>query len=212
MAAGQSEHLLVSLKRAAAALRQAGIRFALGGGLAAWARGGPPTEHDIDLFLKESDAPAALDALAGAGMRVEIPPEGWLVKAWDDEVLIDLIYRPTGLVVDDGLLDRCDELNVHAVRMAVLPAGDVLASKLLALTEHSLDYASVLEYARSLREQIDWAELRRRTDGSPFAHAFFTLATDLGLCDTVGARTAGAAHAAMAADRSATAPDSWRRP
>ena len=25
----------------------------LGGGLAAWARGGPPTEHDVDFFVRE---------------------------------------------------------------------------------------------------------------------------------------------------------------
>ena len=35
---GQIEH---ALKRAAAALREAGIPFLLGGSLASWARGGP---------------------------------------------------------------------------------------------------------------------------------------------------------------------------
>jgi hypothetical protein len=212
MAACQSERLLASLKRAAAALRNADIRFALAGGLAAWARGGPPTEHDIDLFIKKDDADAALEALRHGGMRTDVPPEGWLVKAWDGDILIDLIFHPTGLIVDDQLLDRCDVLNVHAVRMPVLPAGDLLATKLLALTEHSLDYASVLEYARSLREQIDWNELARRTDGSPFAHAFFTLAADLGLCDTSGARIAGAAEAATAAERSAAGSSAWSEP
>ena len=53
--------------------------------------------------------------------------------------------------------------------MAVLGADDLLTTKLLALTEHNLDYSPLLEYARSLREQIDWASLRARTDGSPFA-------------------------------------------
>lgn len=212
MPACQSEVLLESLKRAGACLRGAGIRFALAGGLAAWARGGPPTEHDIDLFIKESDAPAALAALESSGMRTHVPPEGWLVKAFDGDILIDLIYYPTGLVVDDELLDRCDVLNVHAFRMPVLPAGDLLATKLLALTEHNLDYASVLEYSRSLREQIDWSELRRRTDGSPFAHAFFALAHELGLCDATAVRSAGAADAASAAERSAFAPAAWRLP
>jgi hypothetical protein len=203
MGALQSGELLESLKRSGAALRDAGIPFAVGGGLAAWARGGPPTEHDIDLFIREEDALAALAALEAIGMRTEIPPEGWLVKAWDGDLLVDLIFRPTGLVVDDGLFDRCDILNVHAVRMAVIPVDDLLATKLLALTEHNLDYAPVLEYARSLREQVDWDALRRRTDGSPFARAFFTLVEELGLWHTGRARVAGAAEALTAADESA---------
>ena len=41
----------------------------LGGGLAAWARGGPPTEHDVDFFVRHEDAERALEALVEAGMR-----------------------------------------------------------------------------------------------------------------------------------------------
>lgn len=203
MTALQSRELLDALKRAAAALRGAQIPFAVGGGLAAWARGGPPTEHDIDLLIREDDARRALDACAAAGMRTEVPPEGWLVKAWDGEILVDLIFRPTGSIVDDGLFDRCEVLNVQAVRMSVLPVDDILATKLLALTEHNLDYGPVLEYARSLREQIDWETLRRRTDGSPFARAFFALVEQLGVWHGDAARAAGAAEALHAADASA---------
>ena len=53
----------------------------LGGGLAAWARGGPPTEHDVDFFVRAEDAERALEALVEAGMKPERPPEGWLLKA-----------------------------------------------------------------------------------------------------------------------------------
>src|SRR3954469_25374788 len=107
MPSEQSTELLESLKVAAAALREAKIPFALAGGLAAWAHGGPPTEHDIDLMIREADAEPALAALRDAGLRVEVPPEGWLVKAWIGDLLIDLIYGPKGIVVDDDFLDRC---------------------------------------------------------------------------------------------------------
>ena len=206
MPALQSDELLLSLKRAAAALRDADIPFVVGGGFAAWARGGPPTEHDIDLLIREGDTEKALAACEAAGMRTEVPPEGWLVKAWDDDVLVDLIYRPTGLVVDDAFFENAEILNVHAVPMAVLGADDLLATKLLALTEHNLDYSPLLEYARSLREQIDWASLRARTDGSPFARAFFTLVAELGVCAWDAARTAGAAEAHTAATEAASPP------
>lgn len=32
-------------------MREAGVPFALGGSLACWARGGPPTDNDVDLIF-----------------------------------------------------------------------------------------------------------------------------------------------------------------
>jgi predicted nucleotidyltransferase len=177
----QFEQLLETLKRAAAALRDAGVSFALGGGIAIWARGGPETEHDLDLFLKPEDAERALQALAEAGFRPEKPPEAWLYKAWDGNILVDLIFEPTGVTVDDEFLERAPETEVSAVRMRVMSPEDVLVTKLLALREHEVDYESVLEVARTVREQIDWEDVRRRTDGSPYAKAFFTLVDELGV-------------------------------
>ena len=78
--------LIESMKRAAAALRDAEVPYMLGGGLAAWARGGPPTEHDVDFFVRPDDAERALDALVAAGMKAERPPDNWLLKAGDDQL------------------------------------------------------------------------------------------------------------------------------
>src|SRR5262245_1273145 len=140
MPAQLSAELAESLKRAAAALRDAQIPYVVGGGIAAWARGGPPTEHDIDFLIHEHDVERALESCESTGMRTERPPEGWLVKAWDGEVLIDLIYRPTGLRVEDAFV-TAEVLNVHAIPMSVLSIDDLMTTKLLALTEHNLDYA-----------------------------------------------------------------------
>jgi hypothetical protein len=65
--------------------------------------------------------------------------------------------------------------------MKVMTVADVLATKLLTLKEHEVDYESVLEIARACREQIDWDLLRSRTAESPYAKAFFTLVDELGL-------------------------------
>jgi hypothetical protein len=164
-----------ALKRAAAALRDAGVPFLLGGSLASWARGGPETRHDLDLMIKPDDVERALEALEGAGMRPERPPEEWLVKAWDGETLVDLIYCPKGMPIDDDAIARGEELAVLGMEMRVMALEDVMATKLLALTEHSLRYEGLLRIARALREQIDWSEVRSRTEGSPFARAFFVL-------------------------------------
>jgi predicted nucleotidyltransferase len=175
------DELLDTLKHAAAALREADVRFVLGGGLAIWARGGPETEHDVDFFVKAEDAERARHALASAGFRTEVPPEDWLYKGFRNGVLVDLIFAPSGLDVDDAFLDRAEELEVHALRMPVMRAEDVLVAKLLAMREHHMDFDRVLEIARTVREQIDWDEVRARTDESPYAKAFLTLVDELGV-------------------------------
>jgi predicted nucleotidyltransferase len=179
-----------ALKRAAAALREAGVPFLLGGSLASWARGGPESRHDLDLMIRPTDVETALEALSEAGMRPERPPEDWLVKAWDGDTLVDLIYCPKGLPVNDDLIARGEELSVLGMEMRVMALEDVLATKLMALTEHSLRYEGLLQIARALREQIDWAAVRARTESSPFARAFFTLAEGLDIVPAAPGSTA----------------------
>lgn len=169
------------LKRAAGALNEAEVPFLLGGGLAMWARGGPATGHDLDLMVKPEDADRALEVLERIGMRAEKPPEGWLYKAWDGDVLVDLIFRPVGEPLTDEEFARAEELEVNAVPMLVMGSEDVMVTKLKALDEHDLDYERPLEFARSLREQIDWDNVRRRTEDSPYAKAFFTMVEELGI-------------------------------
>ena len=168
-----------ALKRAAAALREGDVPFLLGGSLASWARGGPETRHDLDLMIKPEDAERALEALEAAGMKPERPPEDWLLKAWDGDVLVDLIFGPKGLPMTDEVIERGDELAVLGMDMRVMALEDVLTTKLMALSEHALRYEGLLQIARALREQVDWDAVRKRTAESPFARAFFVLAEGL---------------------------------
>jgi hypothetical protein len=175
--------LVDTMKRAAAALRDAEIPFMLGGGLAAWARGGPETDHDVDFFVQEPDAERALEALVGAGLRAEQPPEEWLLKAWDGEVLVDLIFQPSGGAIGPEHFARANEMEVLGQKLLVASIDDVLVTKLLALTEQEPDFRVVLALARTLREQIDWSYVRERSNHSPFARAFFTLIEGLDIVE-----------------------------
>jgi hypothetical protein len=76
-----------------------------------------------------------------------------------------------------------EEMSVLAVGMPVMSIEDVLASKLLSLSEQRLDYAPVVEIARALRERIDWPALIQRTSASPYARAFFALLRELEVLD-----------------------------
>jgi hypothetical protein len=180
-----SVHPLVeTMKHAAAALRDAEIEFMLGGGLAVWARGGPPTDHDVDFYVREEHAARGMEALVAAGMRPERPPEEWLYKAWDGDVLVDLIFTPAGGPVSDEHFERASWLEVGAQSLLVASIDDVLVTKLLAITEQEPDFGPVLQVSRALREQIDWEFVRERAGTSPFARAFFTLVEGLGIVDS----------------------------
>ncbi len=131
--------------------------------------------------IKPSDTQAALDALVAAGMRADDPPEEWLVKAWDGDTLVDLIFAPKGMRVDDDLIERGEVMSVLGMEMRVMALEDVLVTKLMALSEHSLRYESLLQIARALREQVDWEDVRARTAQSPWARAFFVMLEGLGV-------------------------------
>jgi hypothetical protein len=174
------DELTASLKRCAAWLRDAEVDFVLAGSLAAWARGGPPVSGDIDFLIRPEQIDQARDALAAQGLRVEQPPEEWLVKAWDEEALIDLIHRPAGLELE-GTFERADVISVLSVDMPVMSVDDILVNKLLSFEEHYIDFVGLLPFARALREQADWAAVRRRTEHSAIAVGFFAMAEKLGV-------------------------------
>ena len=182
---GQGEHsfedIVGTLKRSVAALREDDIPFLLAGSLAVWAQGGPEKRKDLDFVVKPEDAERAIAALEKAGMRSERPPEHWLLKAWDGDVVVDVIFEPRGLEVNDEVIARGREMHVLAMDLRVMALEDVLHSKLTAIDEHSADLSGLIGLARAIREQVDWDEVRRRTEDSPFARGFFVILEGLGV-------------------------------
>jgi len=171
----ENQPLIATLKRAAFHLKETGIPFCLAGGFAVYARGGESVDHDIDFLIKPEDADRALTALAEVGFRGEVPPEGWLVKAYDDDRLIDLIFSPVQRPVTDKTLADTDIIAVNACHMPVLSATELMVHKVLTWSAHYCDYARGLPVARSLREQIDWTRVYRESAHSPYAFAFLVL-------------------------------------
>ena len=177
----EQEALREALKRTAVALKQGKVPYALGGGYAGWALGGPEPEHDVDFVVAEEDQEHAARVLVEAGLRVERPAEDWLFKVSLGTAVVDVIFRVGGVPVERALLDRAVETEVLSVRMPVLEATDLLVSKMVALSEHACDYGKVLPSARALREQVDWERLRPRVADNPYAEAFLVLVQRLGV-------------------------------
>ena len=182
------DDIVATMKRSVAALREDEIPFLLAGSLAVWAQGGPEKRNDLDFVVKPEDAERALTALEKAGMRPERPPENWLFKAWDGDIVVDILFEPRGLEVNDDVIARGRELHVLAIDVRVMALEDVLHSKLEALDEHSADFSGLIGLARAVREQVDWDDVRSRTDNSAFARGFFVILEGLGVLP-VGAPT-----------------------
>jgi hypothetical protein len=175
------------LKRTAVALKEGDVPFALCGGYAAWVRGAPEPDHDADFLVAASEAERAAKVLADAGLDVQDPPEDWLVKVVSGMSFVDVLWRTCGHPVEEDLIARAEVLPVLSVQMPVLTATDTVVTKLMALDEHYCDFARLLPVARALREQVDWAEVRREVAGNDFAVVFLQLLDRLGVVETADA-------------------------
>ena len=176
-----AEQLLGAMMDVAAVLRDAEVPYLLAGSFAVWARGGPAHNTDLDFAVKPNDIDRAVAALVASGLDAQPTPEEWLRKVRAGDVVVDVIFNPAGLRVDDDALARGDDIEVNGMTFRVMAVEDVMTTKLFAFKEHYLDYEASLEAARVLREQIDWDELRERCEDYPYAKPFFTLVEELGV-------------------------------
>ncbi|WP_104105724.1 nucleotidyltransferase [Nocardioides sp. 616] len=171
----EQENLREALKRVAVALKEIGLPFALAGGYAVWARGGPEPEHDVDFVVAEEDAPQVATLLAEHGFQVVQPPEDWLFKVFTDDVMVDVIHRDATIPAERAMLADADHIEVISVVMPVLPATRLMVQKLHAMDERYCDFGRLMPVARALREQVDWDVVRAETQDNAFAVAFLFL-------------------------------------
>jgi hypothetical protein len=193
----EQQPLIHTLKRVAKHLKEIGVPFALAGSFAVYARGGGACDHDVDFLIKREDVDRALVGLVEVGFRAEVPPEGWLVKVYDDDRLVDLIFSPVQRPVTDQTLADTDMLPVNACHMPVLSATELMIHKMLSMGPHYCDLAKALPVARSMREQIDWARVERETAHSPYAQACMVLLDRLNVISLVELSTATARRATL---------------
>src|SRR6476646_8893064 len=116
MGADNTSDLREALKTVAVALKQTGLPFALMGGYAAWARGGPEPDHDVDFLVADEDAVEVAARLADQDL--------------------DVIHRPVGGPADREEVLRATPMDVLSVEMPVQDATDLVVHKLNSLDEH----------------------------------------------------------------------------
>jgi hypothetical protein len=179
----EQENMREALKRVAVALKESGIPFALVGGYAVWARGGPEPDHDVDFMVADEDAARAAELLADDGFQVVQPPEDWLFKVYTDGAMVDVIFRDSGTPATRAVVEDADEIEVLSVQMPVLSGTELMVQKMNAMDERMCDFGRMLPVARALREQIDWPRVRKETGENDFAAAFLFLLERLSIIE-----------------------------
>ena len=183
--------LRAALKRSASALKADGVPFALGGGYALWVHGGPEPSHDVDLVVAEADVEVAANSLAAAGLQVERPPEDWLFKAYldggrlnctaEEPALVDVLHRLGGVPVTESLLDTSAGTRGPGHPDTGAAADSDHDRQAAVVLRALLRFRQPLLVVRAVREQLDWAEIRKAVRNEPFAEAFLFLVERLGI-------------------------------
>ncbi|MEU5755811.1 nucleotidyltransferase family protein [Streptomyces sp. NPDC047853] len=196
----RNQAILQAAKQVGSILKKKEHPFALAGSVAVYAHGGTQNlQHDVDFCIRPDDAEAVAATLREAGLAVYTPPEDWLLKANCLGQQVDLIFELAHEPVTAELLARAQDLSVDSVLMPVLSPTDLLHGLLAAFSEHHCDFGAVLPIARTLREKIDWEELRRECGDDPMPAAFFFILERLDIIPPAGASGGSPAAAAATA-------------
>jgi hypothetical protein len=92
-----------------------------------------------------------------------------------------VLHRLAGIPVTKELLDASEEYEVLGIRIPVLPSTPIMIAKLQSFSAHYCDFEQPLLVVRAVREQLDWAEIRKASRDHPFAEAFLFLIERLGI-------------------------------
>jgi len=149
------------------ALEEAGIAYAVIGGVASSGLGRPRATHDIDIFVSPDDAGATLKALEKYDFTTEKTDPVWLFKAFKDEILVDIIFKSRGdIYFDTEMANRARFIGYHGRSVRTVSPEDLVIIKCVVHDEigphHWHDALAVLSHAT-----IDWPYLLKRARRAP---------------------------------------------
>lgn len=149
------------------ALTEAGLPFALIGGVAASGLGRPRSTHDIDIFVRPEDADATLHVLERHGFKTEKTDIEWLYKAFKDDILVDIVFRSRGdIYFDEDMQAHTRLVEYHGRKVPLVSPEDLAIIKCAVHFEggphHWHDALAILSHA-----PMDWNYLLRRARKAP---------------------------------------------
>jgi len=148
-------------------LLAAGVPFAVSGGFAFHHHTGIwRTTKDLDLVIPPAAVERAFEVLVSEGFETYVQDPVWLAKARRGEYFVDLItgVGNATLTVEQSWIDRAQEDEVLGMRCKVLPAEEMIASKLFVTRRERFDGADTAHLLRACAASLDWDRLRELTE------------------------------------------------
>lgn len=147
------------------ALQQDDVPFLVGGAYS-FSRYTGIERHtkDFDVFLREEDAPRALESLARAGYCTELTFPHWLGKAFSGDSFVDIIYGSGNGVarVDDLWFTHSTKSVVLDIPALLCPVEETIWSKAFVMERERYDGADIAHLLRARATDLDWSRLLRR--------------------------------------------------
>ena len=161
------EEVWAAYRPAIEALRERGIPFALGGGLAfcayseRWRR-----LKDVDLFILPRDRDAAVEAIGRGGFRdyFDVKPydREWIFRGHRGEHIIDLISKMANYrnEVEEEWFRGGGEILLYGTRLPLLPIEELVFSKLYIVQKDRCDWPDLLNIFHERASEMRWSRVR----------------------------------------------------
>ena len=121
---------------------------------------------DLDLFCKPGDYQRLLQLLSDAGYEPEITDANWLAKARCGDSYVDIIFNSANGIctVDDSWFDHAPTVDLLGRKVQLVPAEEVLWTKLYIQDRDRFDGADALHIIRKQGDRLDWRRLMTRME------------------------------------------------
>lgn len=156
-------------QRVIAECNAAGLRFAIGGGLAIGVYTGLWREtKDIDLYVLPSDREKLKGILAKLGLEdyyEQLPYDReWIYRSVKDKVIVDVIWAMANhkTEVDERWIEGGPEVTIWGETFRVVPPEEMIWAKLYVMQRDRCDWPDVLNMFYAQRENLDWRHLLER--------------------------------------------------
>jgi hypothetical protein len=152
-------------------IKQAGIPFALGGGLAfSEYSGRARNTKDIDFFVLPEHHEQVVEMVGQTGFRDLYEKEpydrAWIYRGYKEDLIVDIIWAMANqrTDVDEGWHQGGHTIQIHGEPVMLLPVEELVWSKLYVLQRQRTDWPDLLNILYEQAGDLDWERMLARVE------------------------------------------------